>query len=171
MTDIENQPPLNLNTIVKNQNESANLLENQKFAGSILAVDDVRLNQKLIQLLLEKLGLKVTIASDGQEAFELAIKDNFDLILMDIQMPVMDGYQATKKLRNKGIVTPVVALTASALQGDNDKCFKAGCNEFLIKPIDKFKLMQILSKYLTKTNENINHVSGMENCYTQNAGI
>jgi CheY-like chemotaxis protein len=74
--------------------------------------------------------------------------NEFDVILMDIQMPIMSGLTATKTLRDKGFVTPIVALTAHAMKGDDEKCLKAGCNDYLSKPVNVTKLMSILEKYL-----------------------
>ncbi|MCL4121345.1 UNVERIFIED_CONTAM: hypothetical protein GTU68_060533 [Idotea baltica] len=89
--------------------------------------------------------MTVVCAENGQIAVEKATADDFDLILMDMQMPVMDGYAATSKLRELGCTLPVVALTANAMQGDEDKCRAAGCSGFLTKPIDMDKLMQTLA--------------------------
>jgi len=127
-------------------------LDQQVFTGSVLVAEDTKTNQTLIRLLLEKAGLQVTIVENGKQAAEKALDGNFDLILMDMQMPVMNGYDATKKLRQQGFMTPIVALTANAMQGDDKKCFDVGCNDYIPKPIDRQKLLQILNKYLFNQN-------------------
>jgi CheY-like chemotaxis protein len=102
----------------------------------------------LIKSLLERLGLQVTIAEDGSQVLQKVLTQQFDLIFMDIQMPNMNGYEAAKKLREQGITTPIVALTAYAMNGDDKKCIEAGCDGYLAKPIDQRKLVKIINKYL-----------------------
>ncbi|MFA7485507.1 MAG: response regulator, partial [Phycisphaerae bacterium] len=123
-------------------------LDQKTFSGKILVAEDTKTNQTLIKLLLEKAGLEVTIVEDGNQAIEKAMTETFDLILMDMQMPNLNGYDATKQLRQKGLMTPIVALTANAMQGDDLKCFAVGCNDYIAKPMDRNKLLQILNKYL-----------------------
>ena len=118
------------------------------FSGKILVAEDVKTNQVLIRLLLERFGLQVTIAQDGVEAVDQAINNTFDLIVMDMQMPNMNGYDATRSLREKGITTPIVALTAYAMKGDDKKCLEAGCDDYLCKPIVRERLLQVIRKYL-----------------------
>lgn len=112
----------------------------------ILLVEDGVDNQKLLNLLLTKAGAEVVIASDGLEGADAALKAKasdtpFDLVLMDMQMPVLDGYGATRKLREAGFTTPVVALTAYATSEDRAKCLDAGCDDFLTKPIARKDLI------------------------------
>jgi CheY-like chemotaxis protein len=102
----------------------------------------------LINLLLERLGLKVTTVKDGKEAVEKALSRPFDLIFMDMQMPNVNGYEATKVLRRKKMKTPIIALTAHVMKGDEAKCLSAGCNYYLPKPIERKKLMEIIQRYL-----------------------
>lgn len=123
--------------------------------GHVLVVEDVPINQELISIHLSTLGITFTIVDNGQRAIEQATKENFDLILMDMLMPVMDGLQATIKLRERGYETPIVALTANAFQEDKERCFAAGCNDFLVKPIDRQYLYKVLSKYLKTDNTDI----------------
>ena len=101
-----------------------------------------------IEQLLNRMGVEVTIAEDGNKAIEKALVQEFDLILMDIQMPKMNGYEVTKTLRKQGITTPIVALTANAMKGDDKKCLEAGCDDYLAKPIDHGELLEKISKYL-----------------------
>jgi CheY-like chemotaxis protein len=102
----------------------------------------------LIELLLKRMGLQVTIAEDGNQALQKVLTKTFDLILMDMQMPHMNGYDATKELRKKGFTTPIVALTANAMKGDDKKCLEVGCDEYLSKPIDRRELLEVIGKYL-----------------------
>lgn len=122
--------------------------EQARFHGRVLVAEDVRTNQILMKSLLGKLGLKVTIAGDGQEAVEKASSGIFDAIFMDIEMPKMDGYQATRALRERGITVTVIALTGHSTEEDEAKCLDAGCNSCLSKPIDRLCLIEELSKRL-----------------------
>jgi len=120
--------------------------------GRILVAEDAAANQKLITVLLERLGHTVTVVDNGQLALEAVEKQEFDLIFMDMMMPVMNGYTATKKLRARGCRLPVIALTANAMKGDDQKCYEAGCNEYISKPIDRQKLKLLLNKYLSQVS-------------------
>lgn len=118
----------------------------------ILLVDDSEKNRNLVKFYLAKSDVKLTEAENGEEAFNLYSHDDFDVVLMDMQMPIMDGYTATQKIRewentNKEGETPVIALTAFALKGEKEKSIDAGCNEHLAKPIKKAKLIESLAVY------------------------
>ncbi len=129
--------------------------EQPEFSGYILVAEDVETNQILVKSLLKRMGLEVTIAQDGNEALQKALVRKFDLILMDIQMPNMNGYEATRALRKEGVKTPIVALTANTMKGDNKKCIEAGCDDYLAKPIDRRELLKIISKYLSSKSEDL----------------
>ncbi len=120
----------------------------QRPFSRVLVVDDVATNQMLVKLLLEKLGAEVEIAEDGAEAVALASEQRFDLILMDVLMPQMDGIEATRRLRAAGVETPVVALTATVTSDDRRRCLQAGCNDFIAKPLDRAKLLDVMRKNL-----------------------
>jgi len=117
--------------------------------GHILLVENEPSNRTVMTLLLETMGLHVSVAEDGLEAVEKAMSEQFDLILMDIKMPRMDGFEARQTLREKGITTPIIALTASSPSDDDADSRKlADFNCCLIKPVDSRKLYETISKYL-----------------------
>lgn len=116
--------------------------------ASILVVDDGETNRKLVRLLLERAGAKVAVAENGAEAVQAVAQQRFDLILMDMQMPVTDGYRATQQLREQGCQLPIIALTAHAMKGDEEKCKAAGCTAYMAKPIDGDRLLSSLRPYL-----------------------
>lgn len=117
-----------------------------------MVVDDIEENRELVCFLLKEAGAAVSIASDGQEAVQAVNSlPDLDLIFMDMQMPVMDGYTATRTLRQKGCVLPIIAMTANNMLGDEEKCLQAGCDDFVSKPIE-FDV--ILSKAATAINKN-----------------
>ena len=100
----------------------------------------------LIGRTLKILGAQIELASDGVEAVQMAMRDRFDVVLMDLQMPRCSGVEATKILREKGYLQPIVALTAHALKEDRLACLKVGCTDYLTKPIQRTHLMQVLEK-------------------------
>lgn len=123
-----------------------------KFPGKrVLVADDYFVNQEVAQDILELMDLEVEVAENGKEALEKHQTKSFDVILMDIQMPEMDGFEATKAIRtNEGQNkhTPIIALTANALTGDREKCIEAGMDDYIPKPIEADKLEELMKKYL-----------------------
>jgi signal transduction histidine kinase/CheY-like chemotaxis protein len=130
--------------------EERHQFDEVKYSGRVLVAEDNPANQILIQAILDKMGIQTSLACDGALAVRMATEETFDLILMDIQMPHLNGYQATQSLKKKGIKTPIVALTAHAMEGDRQKCFNAGCDDYLSKPVNKGKLSEVLGKYLKR---------------------
>lgn len=120
----------------------------QQFTGDVLIAEDTPELQLLERRILEGMGVSVATANDGREAVEMAQEGDFDLILMDMQMPEMDGIEATRTIRALRIATPVVPLTANVMQKHRDAFTEVGCEEFLSKPIDKQALRRVLNKYL-----------------------
>ena len=118
----------------------------------VLLAEDGPDNQRLIAFLLKKAGAEVVVAQNGQIAHDLALAardegNPFDVILMDMQMPVMDGYQATGKLRQAGYAGPIIALTAHAMSTDRKKCLEAGCTDYTTKPVERKKLISMVAQY------------------------
>jgi len=117
----------------------------------ILVAEDNVVNQKVAQRMLEKLGFRADIVSNGLEALELAKVAQYDLILMDCQMPELDGYEATRKIRQLDggpQHIPIIAMTANAMKGDREKCLEAGMNGYVSKPVDSKKLEQEIERYI-----------------------
>lgn len=138
---------------VKESQEPGMLARN--YGKRILLVEDNRVNQKVEQRMLQKLGLEVLLASNGQEAIETVSAEALDLIIMDMQMPVMDGLTATRFIRQKKLnEAPILAMTANAMKEDQDACYEAGMRGFLSKPIKLEMLVNELDKLLIREDEN-----------------
>lgn len=125
----------------------------ESLSGRILLVEDGPDNQRLISSFLDKAGAEVVIAENGQVAVDKTreaelVNEPFGLILMDMQMPVLDGYAATRLLRRDGFRRPIVALTAHAMKGDHKKCLDVGCDDYCSKPVGRAALVRLAAKYL-----------------------
>lgn len=123
--------------------------------GEVLLVEDHPVNQEYAMQALKGLGVNITLAENGQQAIDLMAQRQFDLVLMDCQMPVMDGYQATAIIRQReqagqAAHTPVVALTANAMSDDRERCLTAGMDDYLAKPFNKSQVGQLLSHWLSE---------------------
>ncbi|ELB2767216.1 response regulator [Vibrio alginolyticus] len=119
----------------------------------VLVVEDTIVNQKVVRIMLEKLGVRVSVANHGEEALQLCDQQPFDLIFMDCQMPVMDGFIATERIRKMGEWgkhVPIIALSANVIKEDQQHCFDVGMSEFVAKPVTKTRLQQIFEQHLPK---------------------
>jgi CheY-like chemotaxis protein/HPt (histidine-containing phosphotransfer) domain-containing protein len=141
---------------------SGSLHHTTTLTGRILLVEDGRDNQRLLHSLLTDAGAVVAIAENGEVGVRLATSQQFDLILMDMQMPVMDGYAATVELRRRGIIIPIIALTAFAMAEDRGRCVAAGCTAYLSKPVDEDTLLSTVSQHLSAA-PSPSAVNGIEN--------
>ncbi|WP_250832077.1 response regulator [Marinobacter sediminum] len=119
-----------------------------QLSGRILCAEDNDVNRRLVSLLVARTGAELVHVGNGAEALDVALREPFDLILMDIQMPVMNGRDATAALREAGVNAPVIALTANVMSEDIADYRLAGCNEHLAKPIDKQRFYEVLARYL-----------------------
>ncbi len=146
--DIESEPLLTKREPEQYLPEEFDNAPKQKCIGHILLVEDQPSNRTVMSLLLETMGLRVSVAEDGIEAVQKACCEDFDLILMDIRMPRMDGYQARRTLREKGLATPIIALTATSPSDDPDSQELSQFDGYLTKPVDSRKLYQEIAKYL-----------------------
>lgn len=108
---------------------------------TILLVEDNELNRDMLSRRLERKGFTVAIAVDGQQAVDLAAAQPHDLILMDMSLPVLDGWEATRRIRSSGSTVPIIALTAHAMDGDELKAREAGCDDYDTKPVDLPRLL------------------------------
>ncbi len=113
----------------------------------VLLVDDSPDNRSLISAFLSKPGIEVDLAENGVTGVDKALHNQYDVVLMDIQMPEMDGFEAVRVLNQKGYRVPVVALTAHAMKGDRERCLRAGFNDYLCKPVNRQSLMDMLHRY------------------------
>jgi CheY-like chemotaxis protein/HPt (histidine-containing phosphotransfer) domain-containing protein len=119
-----------------------------KLSGRVLLAEDNDSLQRLLTLNLRKLGLQVDLAGNGEIAVAMALENHYDLVLMDMQMPVLSGLDAVSRLRKQGYMQPIVALTANVSNEDRRQCLEAGCNEYLSKPITSERLFTCLGKLL-----------------------
>lgn len=130
-----------------------------KLSGKILLAEDNPDNQRLISMFIRNTGAELVIAANGQEVLDKVQHENFDLILMDTQMPLLSGLEATQKLRAMNYAGPIVSLTANVMRADIEACLQAGCNEYLSKPIEHDNFYATLAKYLKPRTEHLRDVS------------
>jgi Amt family ammonium transporter len=124
----------------------------------VLVAEDGVDNQRLIRAILAPRVREVVVAENGQVAFEIAMNAvvdgrPFEVILMDMQMPVLDGYQATRRLRMNGYDGPIIALTAHAMEGNRERCLEAGCDDFTTKPIDRRALLDLIARFCSRPKD------------------
>jgi signal transduction histidine kinase/CheY-like chemotaxis protein/HPt (histidine-containing phosphotransfer) domain-containing protein len=128
----------------------------QRFRANVLLVEDNAVNQQVASRLLASFGLQASIVANGVEAIERTQHEHFDVIFMDCQMPVMDGYEATRRIRDRERVEararmPIVAMSANAMQGDRVRCLEAGMDDYIAKPVKREHLAQTLARWLNET--------------------
>lgn len=121
----------------------------------ILLVEDNEMNRDMLSRRLERKGMQVLIAVDGEQGVAVAQAETPDLILMDMSLPVLDGWSATRQIRTlpETQAIPIIALTAHAMSGDRDKCLAAGCNDYDTKPIEFTRLLNKIQTLLNQTDE------------------
>ncbi|MBF0225872.1 MAG: response regulator [Desulfobacterales bacterium] len=135
--------------VIPNEYEKINAQDAvQKIRGKkVLIAEDNSMNQQIVCEILKSIGVIADIVSNGREALDMILKNSYDAVLMDLQMPIMDGYEATQAIRNSGIKTPIIALTAHVMKKDMEKCLQIGMNDYISKPIDNIQLFSVLGKW------------------------
>ncbi|MCY1228144.1 Autoinducer 2 sensor kinase/phosphatase LuxQ [compost metagenome] len=121
----------------------------------VLLVEDNPVNQTVIEAMLRSLGYQVSLVGDGAQAVHQASRNHYAAILMDCRLPVLDGYEATRQIRqmNGGAALPIIALTANALQGDREACLAAGMNDYLAKPFKRADLLRVMQRWLSRPSD------------------
>lgn len=148
-----------LETSSRESNNNGSESDTKEF--KILLAEDNKMNQKLVQIFCNRSNIPVTLAENGQEALDTFKSGEFDLVLMDVQMPIMDGLEATKSIRtwerrNNRDKAPIIALTANAMKGDKEKCIEAGMNDFIPKPFKKEELEKMIFQYINEKKALVN---------------
>ncbi|WP_231491346.1 PAS domain S-box protein [Pedobacter sp. Leaf170] len=128
----------------------------------VLVTDDNDLNRLVASILLLDYGATVMVAENGEIALDMIEKETFDVILMDIQMPVMNGYDTTRKIRKMGNNIPIIALTASAIKGEKEKCLSMGMNDYITKPINEEDFLKTIDKWIKQDDGNVSNLEIME---------
>ena len=146
-----------INAMLHSSLENEKKREQNKFQNvRVLVVEDMPVNRMLMKKTLEKYGCNIDFAEDGQIAVDKMQNESFDIVFMDCQMPNMDGFEATAHIRineaKSGIKTPIVALTADAMQGDREKCLNAGMDDYMNKPIKPSRISEILNKWIKRAD-------------------
>ena len=118
--------------------------------AKILVVEDADDNRDMLSRRLQRKGHRVIQAADGQEAVEMAARERPDLILMDVSLPVMDGLEATRRIRARAQTIPIIALTAHAMSGDRDRALQAGCDDYHAKPVELPRLVAQMEALLAR---------------------
>ena len=150
-TDLESMSPVVELALQDSSQETIDNLDTH-IPVRLLIAEDTRAIRFMLKRMLENLVMSLEFAENGREAVEKAVSQTnspqeYDIVLMDMQMPELDGYEATQELRRAGFERPIIALTAGAMSGDRDKCLAVGCTDYLSKPIDRDSLVAMLAKY------------------------
>ncbi|MFN8608790.1 MAG: response regulator [Vulcanimicrobiota bacterium] len=144
----------------------------RQFADAhVLLVEDNEINQEVAREILRLFGLRVSLAVTGQQALDALEREAFDLVLMDLQMPEMDGLEATRRARGLGYRLPIVAMTANARREDRELCLAAGMNDYLAKPINPEALSQLLGRYLQPGQAPLNEIAEQESDFPEIEGV
>jgi len=141
---VRSQPMITRGTLIATDTR-------RQYSGTVLLVEDNPINQRVARRFLERLGCEVRVVHDGQQGVEAFQQSTFSIILMDMQMPIMDGVEATQRIRKLevgGPRTPIVALTANAMMGTLERCLEAGMDDFLTKPLDISRLQDVLDRFM-----------------------
>ena len=128
-------------------------IDKHAISGKILLAEDNEMNQQLVSMYVDMTSANLTVVDNGEQAVEAGLSDNYDLILMDLQMPVMDGLEAISLLRSSGYQGPIAALTASTMLRSKKRCLDTGCDDFLSKPFNSTEFFQLLSRHLDNSLE------------------
>jgi CheY-like chemotaxis protein len=132
----------------------------------VLLAEDHPINQHLVVSLLTKRGHQVKVATNGGQAVEMHAQERFDIVLMDVQMPEMNGFEATREIRNSEtplrLRTPIIAMTAYAMKGDRERCLAAGMDAYLSKPINAEELLRTMENVISKSDSNGVEIGGIE---------
>ncbi|HWR29508.1 MAG TPA: response regulator [Negativicutes bacterium] len=156
---VENTTAAMRQATIITEKPAGNAPTNLKKTKRVLLAEDNAANQKLALLLLKKLGYEVQLAVNGLETLAAIAEEQFDLVLMDCQMPEMDGFEATQEIRKKELGTgrhiPIIAMTANAMQDDRQQCIKAGMDDYISKPIDFPKLQDILDRWIIQRENGV----------------
>ena len=140
--------------VVPNTSEPRDASRAALYPLRILMAEDNKVNQAVVSRILERAGHSVAIAVNGQEAAEMYLAGGFDLVLMDVHMPVLDGFEATARIRemerSKGTHTPLIALTANAMDGDRERCLRAGMDGYISKPVRSDELLDTIAQFAPK---------------------
>ncbi|MCZ4223436.1 PAS domain S-box protein [Pedobacter rhodius] len=153
------------------EKEETAFSENFLVGKKILVTDDNDLNRLVASILLLDYGATVMVAENGETALEMITKENFDVVLMDIQMPVMNGFETTKKLRSLGNNIPIIALTASAIKGEREKCIDAGMNDYITKPINEEEFLKTIDKWIVNDSKIQSDTIEMEHLVEENEAL
>jgi len=155
--------PFEINKEIRSKNSNDKILiDDLTFSGvKLLVAEDNNVNQLLVKYLLERYGIHPVVVQNGKELIEILRQETFDLLLLDIQMPVLNGYQAMEKIQEMKLSLPVIAMTAYVMRGEKEKCLAAGMSEYLAKPIREEKLQELLIKFLE--HKKVNNVSKNSN--------
>lgn len=159
-----------IGTRVETQTIEAVKLKKIEIPYKLLLVEDDKINKMVITRILKELGYSVDTASNGLEAVEICKKNSYDVILMDIQMPIMDGIEATRRIREKDKQTPIIAITAYALKGDRERFLAQGMNEYVSKPIETDELFSVIEKCVS-AKKSIVDISDIGICIDENGEI